>query len=332
MKNNELSSLNICQVALAGDLPIIKENIKEFNKYYSNIKFFIVCPSKELKVFSKLKSNKIFIINEESIISYKKFYKIAKRNLQKSNYNKIIQNRLKWYYQQVLKISFVINFYLKNNKDIIIWDADTIILRKIIFFKNNISVKYGITKYFHRAYYLTNKEIFGYYPDYFLSFLMQFIAISKSENNFLIFCLNKYIRKNRMRVGQWITKIIMKSVVSAHKVYNGSMFSEYEMIGFSNIFYQYNNQKIIKGFRDHLNGKLSVFQKVILRCFDYKFIAYEHSHQNQNSHGMLKRTQTWFVFFKLLLNSLSNNYFRKLKHYYYLITIGDKNKKKFLYR
>jgi len=135
-----------------------------------------------------------------------------------------------------------------------------------------------------------------------------------------------------MRVGQWITKIIMKSVVSAHKVYNGSMFSEYEMIGFSNIFYQYNNQKIIKGFRDHLNGKLSVFQKAILRFFDYKFIAYEHSHQNQNSQGMLKRTQTWFVFFKLLLNSLLNNYFRKLKHYYYLITIRDKNKKKFLYR
>jgi len=332
MKNNESSFLNICQVALAGDLPIIKENIKEFNKYYSNVNFYIICPSKELKIFSKLKSNKIFIINEETIISYKKFCKIAKSKLQKSNYNKIIQSRLKWYYQQVLKISFIINFFLKNKKNIIIWDADTIILKKIIFFRNNISVKYGITKYFHRAYYLTNKEIFGYYPNYFLSFLMQFIAISKSENNFLILCLDKYIRKNRMRVGEWITKIVMKSVVSAHKIYNGSMFSEYEMIGFSNIFYQYNNQKIIKGFRDHLNGKLNVFQKVILRLFDYKFIAYEHSHQNQNSQGMLKRTQTWFIFFKLLLNSLSNNCFRKLKHYYYLITIKGRKKKNSLYR
>jgi len=332
MKNSESNPLNICQVALAGDLPIIKENIKEFNKYYSNVNFFIICPSKELKIFSKLKSNKISIINEETIISYKIFYKITKGKLQKSNYNKIIQNRLKWYYQQVLKISFIIDFFLKNKKNIIIWDADTIILKKIIFFRNNISIKYGITKYFHRAYYLTNKEIFAYYPHYFLSFLMQFIAISKAENNFLILCLDKYIPKNRMRVGEWITKIVMKSVVSAHKIYNGSMFSEYEMIGFSNIFYQYNNQKIIKGFRDHLNGKLSVFQKIILRFFDYKFIAYEHSHQNQNSQGMLRRKQTWFVFFKLLLNSLLNNYFRKLKHYYYLITIGDKNKKKFLYR
>ena len=324
--------LNICQVALARDFSIVKENIKEFNKYYSNVNFFIVCPSTDLKIFCKLKKSNIFIINEDSIISYKKFYRSVKKNLQKSNYNKKIYNRLRWYYQQVLKISFVIIFFFKKKKNIIIWDADTIILKKIIFFKNDISVKYGITKYFHRAYYLTNREIFGYYPHYFLSFLMQFIAISKSECNFLILNLDKYMRKNRMQVGKWVSKIIMKSVVSAHKIYNGSMFSEYEMIGFSNIFYQYNNQKIIKGFRDHLNGKLSVLQKAILRFFDYKFIAYEHSHQNQNSQGMLKRSQTWYVFFKLLLNSLSNNYFRKLKHYYYLIIIKEKNKKKFLYR
>jgi len=111
MKNSESNPLNICQVALARDLPIIKENIKEFNKYYSNVNFFIICPSKELKIFSKLKSNKISIINEETIISYKSFYKIAKGKLQKSNYNKIIKNRLKWYYQQVLKISFIIDFF-----------------------------------------------------------------------------------------------------------------------------------------------------------------------------------------------------------------------------
>jgi hypothetical protein len=332
MKNNKLNYLNICQVALARDFSIVKENVKEFNKYYSNINFFIICPSTDLKIFRKLKKSNIFIINENSIISYKKFYKIAKGNLQKSSYNKLICDRLGWYYQQVLKISFIINFYLKNKKNIIIWDADTIILKKIIFFKNDISVKYGITKYFHKAYYLTNKEIFGYYPHYFLSFLMQFIAISKSECNFLILNLDKYIRKNRMQVGEWITKIVTKSIVRAHKIYNGSMFSEYEMIGFSNIFFQYNNQKIIKGFRDHLNGRLSIFQKAILRFFDYKFIAYEHSHQNQNSQGMLKRSQTWYVFFKLLLNSLLNNYFRKFKHYFYLFIIKDVNKRQILYR
>ncbi len=49
------TNLNVCQVALVRDLPIIKENIAEFNKYYSNLNFFIICPSKEIESFIKIK-------------------------------------------------------------------------------------------------------------------------------------------------------------------------------------------------------------------------------------------------------------------------------------
>ena len=63
--------LNVCQVTLVRDLPIIKENIAEFNKYYSNLNFFIICPSKEIESFLKIKKKNIKIINEESIISFK---------------------------------------------------------------------------------------------------------------------------------------------------------------------------------------------------------------------------------------------------------------------
>ena len=54
-------------------MPIIKENIAEFNKYYSNLNFFIICPSKEIEFFLKIKEKKIKIINEESIISFEDF-------------------------------------------------------------------------------------------------------------------------------------------------------------------------------------------------------------------------------------------------------------------
>ena len=60
-----------------------------------------------------------------------------------SIYNNQGKKRLKWYYQQILKISFAVNFTQKNNENLIIWDADTIILKKIEFFKNNKSIKYG---------------------------------------------------------------------------------------------------------------------------------------------------------------------------------------------
>lgn len=127
--------LNICQVALARDFSIVKENIKEFNKYYSNVNFFIVCPSTDLKIFCKLKKSNIFIINEDSIISYKKFYRSVKKNLQKSNYNKKIYNRLRWYYQQVLKISFVIIFFFKKKKILLYGMQIQLFLKKLFFLK-----------------------------------------------------------------------------------------------------------------------------------------------------------------------------------------------------
>ena len=159
---------------------------------------------------------------------------------------------MKWYYQQVLKITFVINFVNKTKKPIIIWDADTIILKKILFFKNNNSINYGTTSEFHKAYYKTNKNLLNNQPRYFISSLAQFISITTSEAKFLIKRLSK-IKKKRKKIGEWITDVIFKSVVSAHQNYNGSMFSEYELIGQSNLLKSYKKQKLISGIREHLN-------------------------------------------------------------------------------
>ena len=110
------TNLNVCQVALVRDLPIIKENIAEFNKYYSNLNFFIICPSKEIESFIKIKKKNIKIINEESIISFGNFKKNFLNNLKNTTYFQEIQSRLSWYYQQVLKISFIIDFVKNNNE------------------------------------------------------------------------------------------------------------------------------------------------------------------------------------------------------------------------
>ena len=129
--------LIICQVSLLGNIKIVKENLLNFNKFYQNNFHYIICPKKE-KIFfkKKVKDKNCKIINEEKIITFKKFKKIANKHLSKKLYFKKIQNRLNWYYQQILKLTFVINFTNKTKGSIIIWDADTIILKKIL--KKNI--------------------------------------------------------------------------------------------------------------------------------------------------------------------------------------------------
>ena len=128
----------------------------------------------------------------------------------------------------------------------------------------------------------------------------------------------KKLSKKKKKLGNtgiWLTHIIMQAITSVHSKYNGSLFSEYELIGQSNLSFNFCKQKLISGIRDHLNGKLSLFQIRILKYLGFKYIAYEHTHPNKNSKNMLSRKQTWLGFIRILVKKLSNNFFRGLKHH-----------------
>ena len=92
------------------------------------------------------------------------------------------------------------------------------------------------------------------------------------------------------------------------------MFSEYELIGQSKLLKNYKKQRLISGVREHLNGKLSEFQKNILIFLGFSYVAYEHTHLNKNSFNMLKRNQTWYLFLKIIVKKTSNKFFRGIKH------------------
>jgi len=306
--------LNICQVSLSGNLPIILENYKNFVKIYKYVNFYIICPENEKKIFiKKLKYKNCFIISENKIITFKKFKKISNQYLKNKKYFKIIQPRLRWYYQQILKISFIIDYVEQKNKNIVIWDADTLILKKINFFKNNYSLSYGTTSEYHRAYYDTNKKILKELPKYYISSLAQFISLSVFENRFLNKKLFKFMKK-KSTTSKWISRIIFKAIAQEHKNYNGSMFSEYELIGQSNLLYKKNSQKLISGLREQLNGKLTVFQKKIAKFFGYSYVAYEHTYLNELSKNMLNKKQDWYLYIKLLIRKTSNKFFRGIRH------------------
>ena len=306
--------LNICQVSLRGNINILKENLLNFNKFYKNNFHYIICPKKEKLFFKKkLKNKNCKIIDENKIITFRKFKIIANKHLKKVSYFKEIQIRLSWYYQQVLKLTFVINYINETKNPIVIWDADTIILKKILFFKKNNSINYGSTSEFHKAYYETNQALLNSLPKYFISSLAQFTSITPSEAKFLSKKLSRLKNKNK-NTAEWLSHIIFKSITKVHKNYNGSLFSEYELIGQSRLLMNYQHQKLISGIREHLNGKLSKFQKNILIFLGYSYIAYEHTHPNKNSLNMLDRNQTSLSFFKLVIKKTFNKFFRGIKH------------------
>ena len=306
--------LYICQVSLARDIPIIKENYNNFKKLYECIKIFIICPQNEIGLFKKeVNFPEIEIINEESIISFETFINIFESLSFSVNYKKQFKTRLGWYYQQILKISFVLNFLSKNKKDIIIWDADTIILKKINFFKNMKSVKYGTFFEYHKPYFRTNEYILKAQPKYFISFLTQFIAISRLEFDFVVEkILNNKFNKENLAIK--ISEIILESIFHQHKEYNGSLFSEYELLGQLNYMFNKKKQIALLTLRNGLSGKLNNRQQNLCKILNFKHVTYEHSYEN--TQGMLKREQKWLPFLKILLKNLIKFYLRNIRHNY----------------
>ena len=112
----------------------------------------------------------------------------------------------------------------------------------------------------------------------------------------------------------------MRAVRDTHKIYNGSMFSEYELVGQSNLLLEYSKQKLISGIRDWLDGVLTNNQINLLKVLGFKYVAYEHTHPNSLSKNMLNRKQKWSRFLYILTKKLSNNFFRGIRHHFnYLI-------------
>jgi hypothetical protein len=309
------TNLNICQVSLNRDIPLIIENSNNFKKLYSEeITYFIVCPHDQIDEFrKKLRFEKLNIIDEEEIIKFSDFKSIYKKLNIKINYKDEFNLRLKWYYQQALKITFALNFIKNKHQNLVIWDADTVILKKIDFFRDNVSIKYGNFFEYHKDYYETNKEIFDKVPKYFISFLNQFIAMSVSECNFF---LNNYLKDDfeKKDLGFIISKLIFRSIFNKHKIYKGSLFSEYEFLGQSNYILNNVRQKPILFLRFGLNGKLTVFQNLLAKTLGYRHVTYEHAHTSNNNLGMLNRNQNWIGFFKIIFKNLTKFYLKCIIH------------------
>tara|TARA_Y200000002_G_C22615797_1_gene635941 strand:- start:22 stop:1044 length:1023 start_codon:yes stop_codon:yes gene_type:complete len=331
MKINDLNikdgKLNICQVSLKGNIPIILENYKRFKSYYNDINFFIICPSKEIKFFKKkIKFSNVFIISEEEVISHKKFRDIFIKRSKNYKFKNLFKSRLPWYYQQILKLSFSFYFISKFNQKIILWDADTIITKKITFFNGEYSRSFGSYNEFHLSYFNLNKKILGKIPKYFISSIVQFVPITQIESNKLFKKLRlKEVNLNSIAFNLSIR--IFKKIFEDNYNYNGSLFSEYELVGMSNLILKPKAQKLLATMRKGLSGCFNTTQLNLLGYLNISNVTYEHTYNNRKSAGMLNRKISWLNFFLITFKTLLKFYYNSIRHHIFFVLDLDKMKK-----
>ena len=140
MINNQKSFFSVCTLKKANFIP---ENYRSLNRFYKNIKYSVIVPKREIVQFTKFfeskKLNDINIVNEEQFISISDFKEILLNLCKEKNIelNKRDFDRIGWYYQQVLKLSFLFE-ESKNYNYLIMIDSDTILFKKLTFFKDNL--------------------------------------------------------------------------------------------------------------------------------------------------------------------------------------------------
>jgi len=122
-------------VAAGSDIPKSKNSILSLIKHTNITKFYLIFPEKDRKQAEILKKDlgefNVELITENNIYEGLNICKIKK--ILKNSLPSWPENHLAgWYFQQFLKMSFSLSEYCVYEK-YLIWDADTILLRPIVF-------------------------------------------------------------------------------------------------------------------------------------------------------------------------------------------------------
>jgi hypothetical protein len=269
--------INFFQVSFKKNIPIIEKNYLNLKKFYKNFSLTIICNDKEIIFFKKLsRYPEIKIIKESFFITINDFKKIFNKYCKNKIFLKKTQWRINWYYQQVLKISYIFYFFNKNiGNKLILWDADTLILNKVEFFNKNHSNVFGTLFEFNKKYFETLLFIFKKLPKHYLSGVCQFNSISKSDFIFLKKKLKKFIVKKHKN-SVWISHLVGKAVFSTHKNYFVSLFSEYNLLIINRLLSNNSKQKPVLYFRSNMKGELSNIQFLILKKLGFVHLTYDH--------------------------------------------------------
>jgi len=301
-------------VTLSNNLETLGESIPFFLNKYGIHSYWIVCPESDQRVFSEKFSNnlKVKIVSESEIISFTEFSKIfesiqAGASLSKRNYSESIK-RLKWYYQQVLKISFIEYIKLQDVEfsRLVMFDADSLPLKRIRFFNaNGESILYGSLTEAHQSYITPLPEIFKDTKiNYLHGFTVQFFSCNLLEmQNVKNAILQSRFSKNALSYSEKVSFFILMSTLEAHGTLAGSGFSEQEFIGFSNMnsYKSTRRQKLILALRCwNLRYQLRPSQYFFLRALGFSLITYE------NRSSEKQKTLDWINFFALVIKAIKH--------------------------
>ena len=203
-------------------------------------------------------------------------------------YSGLVSDRsLKWYYQQVLKLTFILDFDF-SREQLVLWDADTIPIRPIRFFRGRFPLQYGSPYEFEDIYRTVNLNMFGERLDASCSkysYVTQFCAVTQPMQELLeLLIKTRSIYNPSSSLTENLSHILIEGVYTTGSSLNTPSFSEYELLGAISESIYKGRQIKLRFFRWEIQGLLNNLQTLILFILGYVHITYENIQDQKQRH------------------------------------------------
>jgi hypothetical protein len=225
----ELLGINaLCSVCSSQDLETWQIASISILKYLESNSYTLIVPKEDVFTFKRKTPSEIIVLPEEDFV--------GDLALQLRHRIGGLNTRAGWYLQQFIKLSFL--YKERFNKGLsLIWDADTVPLKKIKFIENN-KVTFYTANEFHEPYFENIYNLLQLRKKIIPSFVSQCMACP----NLWTLDFFNYLEHNYEK--EWI-EVILESINFKEK----SSFSEYETLG--TYFYSKFSEQML--FKSHVN-------------------------------------------------------------------------------
>ena len=201
------------------DMPTLQKNYLYICNNINFKRMYIIGNNKIKSIYNKFFNDNIIFLDEDKINPNFNFFIIKKLLVDVCGNDR----RTGWYFQQFLKMAFA---YICDNEYYLVWDADTIPLRKIEF-NDGDKIFYNLKDEYNKPYFSCIEKLLGIKKINCIkkSFISEHMMFSKK---IMLELINK-IEKNSNIKGKYFFEKIMYSIDK--KYANASGFSEFETYG-----------------------------------------------------------------------------------------------------
>ena len=190
-------------------------------KYIDSDEYMLICPDDQVSDFVSVTSAGWKIVGESSFDSSFNFERISELVTGEN------KSRVGWLFQQFLKINAIIDHRLKDDDLVLIWDADTVPLRKLEFTDS----KTGTIEYYYSA--SENRGAVNHQP--YFETIKKLLGLEKRfKASFIAQCFPTKVGWAREAVGAIVNssnKSYIEIVLNNIPGISGAEFSEYETMG-----------------------------------------------------------------------------------------------------